>query len=46
MHKDPDLLHELLKLITETYIPFRMYIDRYLTDKVAVDVYMFMVVFI
>ena len=37
VHDDSDLLHEFLELITETYIRFRMYIDRYLTDKAAAD---------
>jgi hypothetical protein len=36
---DPDLIHELLDLITETYIRYRKYIEKYyhLNDKAAED---------
>ena len=37
LYDHPYIMHELLDLITETYIKFRKYIDGYLTDKAGVD---------
>ena len=37
VYENPLLLHELLELITETYIRLRKYIDKLLTDKTIGD---------
>ena len=37
VYEDPLLLHELLELITETYIRLRKYIDKLLNDKTTGD---------
>ncbi|HPT76679.1 MAG TPA: hypothetical protein PLC16_08150 [Defluviitaleaceae bacterium] len=37
VYEDPALLHELLELVTETYIRFRKHIDRFLNDRTIGD---------
>ena len=37
IYDSPEVVHDLLKLITDTYIGYRRFIDPYLTDKAGED---------